>query len=160
MKRMIPLVAAALALSACSTHKVHEPTLTGLALQSLQSRDFEAQMPVVFASTLSVLQDTGYIVESADRETGFITAKSPSGSNVSYDLFWGLGKRHKTTRVTAFVEPLGGDMSKVRLNFVAINENSNMYGTSREDTPLEDAKIYQNVFEKIEETIFIRLATQ
>ena len=42
---------------------------TALELQSIQQRDFEAPKELTFAATLSVLQDLGYIVESADGAT-------------------------------------------------------------------------------------------
>ena len=162
MRNIASIALAASLLAACSsTHTVKEPTLSGLELQQLQSREYEAPLKVVFASVLSVFQDNGYIVESADTETGFITAKSPSASKTTYDLFWGLGKKHQATMVTGFVEPVGQSFSRVRLNFVAIKENSRTYGvTSRVDTPIEDPDIYANAFEKIDETIFIRISTQ
>lgn len=155
------VVACAVMAAACSTHKVKEPTLSGLELQQLQTREFEAPIKLVFASVLSVLQDAGYIIDSADSETGFITAKSPTDSNLSYNLLWGFGKRNKATMITVFIEPVGAEFSKVRLNFVGINEEKSAYGiSSRVDTPIEDNVIYQNIFEKIDETIFIKLATQ
>lgn len=155
-------LSACLVLSACgSSHTVKDPVMSGLELQQLQTREYEASNVTVFASVLTVLQDSGYIVDSADRETGFITAKSPTDSKLSYNLLWGFGKRNQSTMITAFVEPLGQSYTKVRLNFVAIDDNSSGYGIrSRVDTPIEDAEIYQNVFEKIDETIFIRQALQ
>lgn len=150
----------ALTLGACSaTHTVREPTRSALELQQIQSRDFEAPFKTTFSSVLSVLQDTGYIIESADSDTGFITGKSPSNSNTTYDLFWGLGSRHKATMVTAFIEPIGQAYSRVRLNFVGMVQKSSMYGMSSQvDTPIEDETVYKNAFEKIDETIFIRLS--
>ena len=38
-------------------------------------------MGVVFASTMSVLQDLGYIVNSADLDAGLITTESPATSD-------------------------------------------------------------------------------
>lgn len=149
-------------LGACSSsHKVIESTLAPLELQAMQTREFEADVKMVFGSIITVLQDTGYIVESADGATGFITAKSPDASKVTYNLLFGFGKKHASTRITAFVEPIGASYTKVRLNFVSIVNSSQGYGISnRIDTPIEDQQIYQNVFEKISEAIFIRQAIQ
>ena len=61
----------------CSGCVAPRPQLTSLEIQSIQSREFETAKPTAFAAVLSVFQDLGYIVESADKETGFITAKSP-----------------------------------------------------------------------------------
>ncbi len=152
----------ALTLSACaSTHVVKEGTLSPLELQAMQTREFEADTKMTFGSVMTVLQDAGYIVESADVATGFITGKSPQKSAATFDLIWGFGKKHGTMRVTAFVEPIGPNYSKVRLNFVAIETESSGYGIeSRVDTPVEDNEMYQNVFEKIDEAIFIRKAIE
>lgn len=159
MKKIIILIAC-LGLGACSSHKVVEPTLSGLALQQLQTREYEASYAVVFKSVVSVLQDNGYIVEGADSVTGFITAKAPSKSNTTWNPFTGLGKEHHTTKITATAEAIGTEYTKVRLNFVSIDEDSSMYGNARVDTPIEDDTVYSNVFEKIGETIFIKQASQ
>lgn len=164
-KSVFLIVASALALgslSACgTTHKVNEPTLSPMALQELQTREFETTKPTAFAAVLTVLQDAGYIIDSADLDSGFITGSSPTDSNTTYNLFWGFGKKRAMTKVTAFVEQISEAYSKVRLNFVAIEEKSQGYGVgSREDTPLEDAQIYTNVFEEISKAIFVRTATQ
>ena len=150
---LLPMV-----LVACgSTHKVNEGKLTGLALQQLQTRHYEAEMKVAYASVLSVLQDAGYIVESADSASGLVTAKSPTESNLAFNFWYGFQNNNQTTRITAFVEPIGAENSKVRVNFVAISNKTNLYGANNQvDTPLEDPKLYENIFEKIGEAIFIR----
>ena len=53
-------------------------TKTALELQAIQSKDFQTSKKVAFASTLSVFQDLGYVVNSASIETGLINAKSPT----------------------------------------------------------------------------------
>jgi len=159
MKKIFVLMAC-LGLAACTSSTNNRPILSGLELQQLQTREFEAQYDVTFKSVMSVLQDAGYILENADLNTGFITGKSPTSSNTSYNLWWGFTKQIQTTKVSSTVEALGPDFTKVRLNFVAINNTSQGLGNSRADTPIEDAKIYENVFEKIGETIFIKQATE
>lgn len=144
-------------ISACSSsHKVIAPQ-DELALQEMQTREFEAEKKIVFSSVLSVLQDVGYIIESGDIETGLITAKSPSDSKMSYNFWWGFGKKNSHTRVTAFIEEIGQSYTKVRVNFLSQTGDSNVYGaTSSIDRPVEDPKVYANLFEKIDETIFIK----
>lgn len=51
-------------------------TKTSLELQAIQAKEFETTKKIAFASVLSVFQDLGYIIGSADFDTGFITAKS------------------------------------------------------------------------------------
>ena len=138
------------------------PSLTPLEIQSMQVREYEHDKAIVFASVLSVFQDLGYIVISADVETGLITTESPAKSNRVAE-FLGLpiivedDEVHvEQTRATAFVEQIG-PRSRVRLNFVATRQGSSAFGqTDRHDTPILDAAVYQNAFTRIGDAIFIR----
>ncbi len=160
MKKII-IALVCLSLAACSSHKMVKPTLSGLELQQLQTKEYEAAYDITFRSVMSVLQDAGYVLENADIETGFITGKSPTNTNNTYNLWWGFQSKQITTKVSSTVEKIGENYAKVRLNFVAIDDTSRgLYGNARVDTPIEDPKIYQNVFEKIDETIFIKMSTQ
>ena len=160
MKNTLKLIASITILtmlSACASinHSVLAPQ-DELALQDMQTRDFESNQKIAFASVLSVLQDVGYIVEAADGNSGLITAKSPSSSGISYNLLWGFGKKNAQTRVTAFVEPIGSEISKIRLNFVTNTADTNLYGASSVDKPVEDPAVYNAVFERVAEAIFVR----
>ena len=144
-------------LAGCATNR--GPSLTPLEIQSIQTREYEAPRNVVFVSTISVFQDLGYTVKSADKDTGFITAESAAKSDTTSKIWLGVSKVSQTL-ATAFVEKIG-KVTKVRLNFVTSNTSSSSYGqTDRQDTPVLNAKIYQNAFERIESAIFIRGATQ
>ncbi len=142
------------------TYAAKRPQLTPMEVQALQSRDFDTSKNILFASVMSVLQDLGYTVESADIDTGFIRGGSPTSDSVNFfEAFSGFTSA-KNTRVTAFVEPMAGGKSKVRLNFVNSIENSSRWGqTNKRDTPVLDAKTYQVAWDKIDEAIFIRSAT-
>ena len=131
------------------------PTMTPLEIQSLQTREYENEKAIVFTSVISVFQDLGYTVKSADKDTGFITAESAATSDAASKFWLGVSNVSQTA-ATAFVERIG-DTTKVRLNFVTSNKKSSAYGqTDREDIPVLDAKIYQNAFERIENAIFVR----
>ncbi|WP_423909918.1 hypothetical protein [Candidatus Spongiihabitans sp.] len=132
------------------------PKLTPLEIQSLQSREYEETKAVVFPSVLSVFQDLGYIVKTADKDTGFITAESPTNNTTGFwDAFAGIAVNSQTI-ATAFVEEIG-QITKIRLNIVAKKSTSSEYGqNSKQDTPILDAKVYQNAFERIESVLFIR----
>ena len=71
-----------------------------MEIQAYQSHEFEATKRVVFDSTMSVLQDSGFIIESADFDTGFITGKGTTESR--NDIWWGAMNEH--VKMTAFVE--------------------------------------------------------
>ena len=153
MRNLIIATFTTLVLSACAT--VDKPTMTPLEIQSLQSRDYSASKEVVFRSIISVFQDIGYVVGNADIQTGLISAESSSESNAASQLWLGVTSVSQT-KATAFVERIG-DKTRARLNFVETNTTSSAYGqNNRRDTPLLDAQLYQNAFEKIESAVFIR----
>jgi hypothetical protein len=66
------------------------PQMTSLQIQSIQSRTFETSKRVAFDSTITVFQDLGYIINSAEYNTGFITSESPTKASKN-DQFDKLG---------------------------------------------------------------------
>lgn len=153
------VVSAILALSACATQS--DQALTPLQIQAFQKHQFETTKGVVFGSVVSVFQDLGYIVESADVETGFITAASAATNKTGFWEAMGGERSSGKTRATAFVEELRADLVTVRLNFVDTEMLSTAYGQeTRNDTPIVDPKPYQAAFDKIEQAVFVRLAAQ
>lgn len=140
-------------LTGCATTQA--PTLTPLEIQGIQTREYENEKPIVFTSVISVFQDLGYTVKSADKDTGFITAESAATSDAASKFWLGISNVSQTS-ATAFIERIG-KITKVRLNFVTSSEKSSAYGQrDREDTPILDAKVYQNAFDRIESAIFVR----
>ena len=153
--RILSVVALLLLISACAAPGVQK---TPLEIQSMQTRDFEVDRNTAFRAVLSVFQDVGYIVESADNETGFITGSSPTDSKTN---IWFGTKDSKTTRATAFVEELRPNLSRVRLTFVNAYSSSSSYGQySEKDTVILEPEAYASAFERIENAIFVRTATQ
>jgi len=129
-------------------------TITPLEIQGLQSREYKEKKEVVFRSIISVLQDLGYAIKNADIHTGLISAESAARSDSISKLF-GVNKVSQTM-VTAFIEQIG-TKTKARLSFVDVVNASSTYGqTDRQDTPILDAKLYENAFGKIDNAIFIR----
>ena len=142
------------ALTGCVVQQTVE--LTPLEIQNLQTRSFESGYDVVFASVISVLQDLGYVVNSADRGTGFIAAESPARGGSKFVLFEGFVATTSQTAATAFIEKIG-DEARVRLNFVERSSSSTEYGQSgRHDRPILDAGVYANAFERVANAIFFR----
>jgi hypothetical protein len=141
-------------LAGCETTK---PTvnLTPLEIQSMQSRSYDHPKDVVFPSVMSVFQDLGYSINSADMATGLITAESTAASNKALKFWLGITKVSQT-KANAFIEEISGQ-TKVRINFVITNKKSFGYGqTDREDNQILTSEPYQNAFEKIENAVFIR----
>jgi len=138
----------------CETTK---PTvnLTPLEIQSMQSRSYDHPKDVVFPSVMSVFQDLGYSINSADMATGLITAESTASSDKAMKFWLGITKVSQT-KANAFIEEISGQ-TKVRINFVITNKKSDWYGQSdREDNQILTPEPYQNAFEKIENAVFIR----
>lgn len=136
-------------------------TMSPLELQSMQTKHFENEKSLVFRSVVSVFQDLGYIIESADHDTGFITAKSATKSDTNFFQALGGYSSTQTTKATAFVEELRTNYTKVRLNFVQISKGSSAYGQQNQnDEPILDPKIYENAFNKVGDAIFIRTETK
>lgn len=129
------------------------PQKTSIELQAFQSKDFETTKNIAFASVMSVFQDLGYAVGTADLETGFITAQSPTTQ--SFVPF--VGQKMQNIKATAFIEAMGAKRAKIRLNFVDSVQTSSGYGMKGEkDVPIEDPGLYQNTFTKIQKAIFVR----
>lgn len=158
MRKISYAVAACIVLAASSAQAKKEPQLTGLALQQIQARDYEVTKEVTFPSVMTILQDSGYRIQEADKDTGLITATASTKSKLTWAPFVGFGKSKKTPVVSAYIEDRGSG-SRIRLSFVMAKVKSNAYGTSLSDEePITDPATYRDAFERIEKEIFVRQA--
>lgn len=139
--------------------KKKPPQLTPMELQALQQKEFETSKETLFASVMSVFQDLGYTIDSADLPTGFITASSVTTNKSNFgEALFGI-TASGNTRATAFVEKMSNGMARVRLNFQNTRTMSGAYGqTSRQDVPVLDPATYRAAWEKIDEALFVRNA--
>jgi len=132
--------------------------MSTLELQAVQSHDFEAPKDEVFGAVMTVLQDAGYRIQAGEVQTGLITGVGSSQAKLTYNLFWGFGKKKLSPMVSAFIEKMGPG-SRVRLNFVMAKVKSTVYGSQPEDEePVTDVAVYKDAFEKIEQALFVRQA--
>ena len=161
MKKIISyLIVAALACTAVPAFAKKKPELTPMQLQAIQQKEFETEKPTVFAAVMSVLQDLGYTIDSAEMTTGFITASSATTNKTNFFEAMAGVSGSGNTRVTAFCEARPGNRSRVRLNFVSTKSRSGVYGQSaRQDQPILDPAVYQNAFARIDEAVFVNTAT-
>ena len=143
-------------LTGCETTSL--PLKTPLEIRAIQTRSFESDYNITFRSVVSVFQDLGYTIKSAELSTGFIQAEGVSNSNEALK-FW-LGATETTqTKATGFVEEIAGKIN-VRISFVKSVESSTAYGANdRKETQILDVAVYQNAFERIENAIFVRSST-
>jgi hypothetical protein len=154
----VALLCIALCTAGCA---IAPPSPTPLQIQAFQSHEFEAPKRIAFGSVLSVFQDVGYIVQSADLDTGFITAASPTGNKTNWWEALQSTSSSAQTHATAFVEEIRPGFVTVRLNFVESKRLSSKEGqTTDRDTPILDPKAYQVAFNKIGDAIFVRSATR
>ncbi len=158
---LLVLAAAAAGLPGCVPLNMKtEPA--PLQVQAVQTRDFEVDKTLAMSSVISVFQDLGYIIQSADKDVGFITAQSPTRERATF-----LGMRMMIgdsvvssttrTRATAVLEELRPGFTTVRLNFVVGRRDATENGfLSENDEPVTEAEPYQVAFDKIENAIFVR----
>jgi hypothetical protein len=128
---------------------------SGLEIQAYQSHEFEAPKRIAFDSTMSVLQDSGFIIESADYETGFITGRGTSASRT--DFWYGATNEH--VEMTAFVEQRTSSISRVRVNLIDSSQRKSAWNPAQDvinERGVRDPVTYQKLFDLISQTIFVR----
>jgi hypothetical protein len=158
MRKIFVAIASCTILAATPVLAKKEPQLSGLALQQIQAREYDAKKDVTFPAVMSILQDSGYRIQAADKDTGLITATASTKSKMTWAPFIGFGKSKKTPVVSAYIEERGAG-SRIRLSFVMAKMKSNAYGTSLSDEePITDPATYRDAFERIEKEIFVRQA--
>lgn len=157
MNKLLIVAAVAAALPGVAEAK-KKPEATSLELQQLQSREFEAPKDVAFAAVMTVLQDSGYRIGSADRDTGLITGAASTKTNTTWMPFVGFGKSKKTPVVSAYIEERGPNMARVRLNFVMTKNTANGFGGSADEDPIVEPTVYRDAFERVSKELFVRQA--
>src|SRR5262245_30329850 len=158
-KRLVAALGISLAISITTPVLAKkQPEVSGLALQQIQSRDYEAPKEVTFPAVMTILQDSGYRIEAADKDTGLITGVASTKGVTTYNIFWGFGKKKRTPTVSAFIENRGAG-SRIRLNFVLSTTKSRIYGVgSSDEEPITDPAAYRDAFERIDKEVFVRQA--
>jgi hypothetical protein len=109
---------------------------------------------------MTVFQDMGYVISSADKDTGFITAAGPSSDTGGFWAGMADMSIFQQSKATAFVEEVADGRTKIRLNFVVSRTKTTQGRTSVSDEPIQDADHYQNVFNRIDQALFVRSATE
>ena len=135
------LVAGTLGLLGCSTTATFSEKLS-LEMQEYQSKFFEIDKKTAFISTISVFQDLGFIINSANYEIGFITADN-------FDM----------QIATASFEDYEKSI-KIRLNFKLKTTNNSLLSNSSALYLSDERRVYDRFFDKVEETIFIKFSNK
>jgi hypothetical protein len=160
MKKFLIAGALASALIATPVIAKKAPELSALQVQQMQVREFEVGKDISFPAVITILQDSGYRVQSADKDTGLITATASTKSKTTWAPFVGFGKSKKTPVVSAFIEDRGKG-SRVRLTFIMAKSKKGAYGMGWEDEePILEQQVYQDAFERVSKEIFTRQALE
>lgn len=148
-------VAAAGGALASSVTGTGEPlALTPQELRLLQTRDFETTKAAAFASTMTVLLDSGYRVLSADLESGLITASAPAVGRLRLDTA-GVARASQRPVASAYLEERGNGAVRVRIAFsVDVSATGQLASTG--ERPVLDAGIYEAFFARLEDEIRLR----
>ena len=161
MNKLILIILAVFAMSTTPAWAKKEPQLTPMELQALQSREFETTKDNLFGAVMTVLQDLGYQVQTADVQTGFVTAVSATQNKTNFLMALGGMAASGNTKVTCFLQAMPSGMTRVRLNFLNSRNTSSAYGqNSQNDKQILDAAVYHNAWEKIDEALFVMGALQ
>lgn len=146
-------------LSGCQSIDDNAPR-SNIDLQAMQTRTVDCQYSVAFASVVSVFQDLGFTIQSADINTGLICAQSTTelqSPNSFESMFSSATAIMRNTSGTAHVESFGERSTSIRMSFVSYRKSTYAYGTALEDSKqVTDAEFYRDFFEKIDKAIFIR----
>lgn len=160
LKLLKPCFFALLVISSGSVEaKKRQVPLTPMELQAIQSKEFESTKEDAFSAVMTVFQDLGYQIESADLATGFITSSSPTQNKTGFLEAWSGMQSSGNTKATAFVQRMPSKLIKIRLNFLNTRVTSSAYGRSgQEDKPILTAAPYMAAWEKIDEALFVSSA--
>ncbi len=171
-------LAVALFISGCAAPPPPKPN--ALQIQAMQTREFKASKKKAFNAVMTVFQNDGYTISSANMGTGYITAKSPTQDHPFVDANGNMstgekvalgvlefmttehtyGGRHKpvhvnyTVNVSAFVTPAKKGSTRVRLAFL---QNKVVSGgdTNNVSTQILDTNLYQKTFNEIRQQLFV-----
>ena len=130
-----------------------EPQLSGMALQQIQAKDFETTSDVAFPAVMTVLQDDGYRILTAQKDTGLITAIGSEHAHLIWAPFLGFRQKKKVPMVSVFIEQRGVNNTRIRLSFVMSTAKTNLMS---DEKPISDPEPYRLAFEKIAKEIFVR----
>lgn len=161
MKKLIFAILLGSAVTSVSVEAKKAPEMTPMQLQALQSKEFETGKENLFGAVMTVLQDLGYQVQSADVQTGFVTAVSATQNKTNFLEAFGGARSSGNTKLTAFIQQMPSGSTRVRLNFLNAKTTSSAYGqNSQNDKPILDAAVYNNAWDKIDEALFVMGALQ
>lgn len=158
------LLSASLLITGCTNNlKPPEPKkMTQLEWRTLQTKNFDTKDTIaVMKALIASLQDEGFIIESTNTELGLISAMKEitetDEADKVYQEFWvGKATGYQTSkRITASctVATIGKE-TKVRVNLSAKGMTES--GGALWSQPIDNPETYQNIFSKVDKSIFLQ----
>ena len=146
------------------TMQPRQPPLTQLQLRQLQSRSYEnRELKVAMRAVINALLDEGFIIKNADKDLGFVQAtkeQDVSGNGAGGFVGWGgiLTNNDVRWQNTTMIDASGtltpvGKSTNVRLIFQ--KKTLDNYGVAMGVNVITDPVFYQNIFTKIDKSLFL-----
>lgn len=134
----------------CATTK---PALSPMQKRQISTRIVESNYENAYRASLTILQDQGYVIKNTDMASGLIVAsidREASKSTQAWESFWIGVYANKGTfiEVTVIVNKINEKSQELRMN---IQETMyNQLGAKTNIRQIEDAKVYETLFNQIE----------
>lgn len=178
IKNLLKLITVSLVVifSAGANAQQNTQTKSASEIQAIQTRTYSKPYKDVFRTVISVLQDNKYKVSFSDMNTGLVTASgTPQMSEnmnkgVAYIPFVGgllsMAREEKSEMwtVSGTVEEMKKNTVKVRLVITADSSTNNIVSSasdaSKSDDLTANPQVYQDLFAKIDQALFLRDATK
>jgi hypothetical protein len=164
IKTILIMILGTLILSGCEMQPP-PPKPTSLQVEAMQTQTFETSKRKAFNAVMTVFQNKGYTIQSADLDTGFITAKSATTGAGAGMGPMGRAPTHIDTTMTstAFISTItkqNKTVAVVRLSFVINKTTSGISGTYTDNIQVLDPDVYKMHFADIRQQIFVAGAVQ
>jgi hypothetical protein len=147
---LLPFLLAAISLTFFNCGGASQPKLSPMQVRELTTKLFESDYETIFRSTLTILQDQGYVIKNTDMAAGLILGyadrKTALGSQLFSALMLGF-VAHKGTdiEVSCMLNKINDTSSELRMNIqeAKYGQSSTLSGNTKTDSNLiRDPKIY------------------
>lgn len=159
MKKFIVLLAVTFSLFWQSCGSSKEIPLTPAEMKVITTRVLEGDYDLAFKSALSLLADQGYLVNSADKASGLITAeKTEDGKGDFMDTLVGVNRRSEVTKMSLLLNKADEDNTEIKWTIYLYHiteyvNNSNEYSQSKSGGMLKASPVYHWWFSRLTEEI-------
>lgn len=123
-----------------------EPTVTTQERAQMRTRTVESDFDTTFRAMMIMFENNGYMLDNTDMDSGLIRAYSETGSQFN---FWTGGQENTRTNITATVIKLNDYSARARINVVQDKELSNSSGKKNKITEVDDALVYNQLFQEL-----------